>query len=115
MNRRARSTSSSMTSTTDALRGSRTTRSTSTPGGDAPAAPAATTEPPRRVTLIFYAINCRRVARQPDDALYFHAWWSRDRATKLGRDFAILPRIAGRGRFLGASVPVLTHTVHEEH
>lgn len=71
-----------------------------------------TNESPRQVNLIFYDINYRRLARQPDDALYFHAWWSRDRATTLGQDFRILPRVRGRGRFLGASVTVLTNPVY---
>jgi hypothetical protein len=66
------------------------------------------------VNLIFYEVNYRALERQPADALYFHAWWSRERATKLGRDFRILPRIRGRGRFLGASVTVLTNPVYEK-
>jgi hypothetical protein len=73
-----------------------------------------TNESPRQVNLIFYDINYRRVERQADDALYFHAWWSRDRATKLGQDFRILPRVRGRGRFLGASVTVLTNPVYRD-
>jgi len=71
-----------------------------------------TNESPRQVNLIFYDINYRRLERQPDDALYFHAWWSRDLATTLGQDFRILPRVRGRGRFLGASVTVLTNPVY---
>jgi hypothetical protein len=71
-----------------------------------------TNESPRQVNLIFYDVNYRALRSQPKDALYFHAWWSRDRATTLGRDFRILPRIRGRGRFLGASVTVLTNPVY---
>jgi Protein of unknown function (DUF2961) len=66
------------------------------------------------VNLIFYDIDYRALRRQPKDALYFHAWWSRDRATLLARDFRILPRIRGRGRFLGASVTILTNPVYEK-
>jgi hypothetical protein len=66
------------------------------------------------VNLIFYDIDYRALRRQPKDALYFHAWWSRDRATTLARDFRILPRIRGRGRFLGASVTVLTNPIYEK-
>ena len=43
-----------------------------------------------------------------DDALYFHAYWHRERPTTLGRAFRILPRVAGRGRYLGAMVGVVT-------
>jgi hypothetical protein len=73
-----------------------------------------TNESAKPVNLIFYDVNYRAIRRQPDDALYFHAWWSRDRATKLGQDFRILPRIRGRGRFLGASVTVLTNPIYEK-
>jgi hypothetical protein len=73
-----------------------------------------TNESAKPVNLIFYDINYRTLPRQPKDALYFHAWWSRERSTPLGRDFRILPRIAGRGRFLGASVTLLTNPVYEK-
>ena len=73
-----------------------------------------TNESLKPVNLIFFDVNYRQLPRQPADALYFHAWWSRERATKLGRDFQILPRISGRGRFLGASVTVLTNPVYEK-
>jgi hypothetical protein len=73
-----------------------------------------TNESPRQVNLIFFDINYRRVERQPADALYFHAWWSRERATRLGQDFRILPRVRGRGRFLGASVTVLTNPAYRD-
>jgi hypothetical protein len=73
-----------------------------------------TNESAKQVNLIFYDVDYRALRRQPDDALYFHAWWSRERATRLGRDFRILPRIHGRGRFLGASVTVLTNPVYEK-
>ena len=73
-----------------------------------------TNESLKQVNLIFFDVNYRTVPGQPADALYFHAWWSRDRATKLGEDFRILPRIAGRGRFVGASVTVLTNPIYEK-
>jgi hypothetical protein len=40
------------------------------------------------------------------DNMYFHAYWSRDTATALTKDFKILPKVKGRGRFLGATVGV---------
>jgi D-arabinan exo alpha-(1,3)/(1,5)-arabinofuranosidase (non-reducing end) len=59
-------------------------------------------------TLIYFDVDYRSVRSQPADALYFHAWWSRVRATTPGKDFVILPEIAGHGRFLGASFTVQT-------
>ena len=73
-----------------------------------------TNESPKPVNLIFYDVDYRQLPAQPADALYFHAWWSREQATQLGRDFKILPRIEGRGRFLGASVTLLTNPVYEK-
>ena len=73
-----------------------------------------TNESLKPVNLIFFDVDYRQVPSQPADALYFHAWWSRDRATELGRDFTILPRVQGRGRFLGASVTLLTNPVYEK-
>jgi hypothetical protein len=73
-----------------------------------------TNESGKPVNLIFFDVNYRALKRLPGDALYFHAWWSREKATQLGRDFRILPRIEGRGRFLGASVTVLTNPVYEK-
>lgn len=73
-----------------------------------------TNESGRPVNLIFFDVNYRALRRQPANMLYFHAWWSRDQATELGQDFRILPRIGGRGRFLGASVTVLTNPVYRK-
>jgi hypothetical protein len=73
-----------------------------------------TNESAKPVNLIFFDVDYVTVPEQPSDALYFHAWWSRDRATELGEDFRILPRIAGKGRFLGTSVTVLTNPVYEK-
>ncbi|MGE5562212.1 MAG: glycoside hydrolase family 172 protein [Bacillota bacterium] len=63
---------------------------------------------------IFYDIDYHTVASQPADALYFHAWWHRERATALGHDFEILPHVSGHGRFLGASISVLTNPAYEQ-
>lgn len=73
-----------------------------------------TNESGKPVNLIFFDINYRAMPKLPADALYFHAWWSRERATTLGRDFRILPRLQGRGRFLGTSVTVLTNPAYEK-
>ena len=73
-----------------------------------------TNESAKPVNLIFFDVDYVAVPAQPGDALYFHAWWHRDRATKLGQDFRLLPRITGKGRFLGASVTVLTNPVYDK-
>ena len=72
-----------------------------------------TNDSDRELSLIFYDIDYRTVARHPANMLYFHAYWSRDRATELGRAFRILPRVSGRGRFLGSTITVFTNPVYE--
>jgi len=56
---------------------------------------------------IFYDIDFTQGEAHPDDMLYFHAHWRRERWTTLKEDFEILPRIQGGGRFLGCNVGVL--------
>jgi hypothetical protein len=73
-----------------------------------------TNESLKPVNLIFFDVDYRSVRAQRSDALYFHAWWHRERATRLGQDFRILPRITGRGRFVGASVTVQTNPVYDK-
>ena len=67
----------------------------------------------KRVNL-FYDVDCTLAPTLPADALYFHAWWHREPRTALGHDFQILPPIPGRGRFLGASITVLTNPAYEK-
>lgn len=50
-----------------------------------------------------YTIGDRHVA----DALYFHAHFRRENPTTMKRDYEILPRISGKGRYLGTNVGVI--------
>ena len=45
--------------------------------------------------------------------LYFHAFWHRDTATTLGKDFEILPAVTGKGRFLGSNISVNGNPAYE--
>jgi hypothetical protein len=57
--------------------------------------------------LAWYDINYTEVNGHPDDVLYFHAAWRRELKTALGRDFEILPRVRGKGRYLGVNLGVI--------
>lgn len=57
---------------------------------------------------VFYDVDARQLPAMPPDALYFHAYWSRERATTPGRAFQVLPRVQGRGRYLGTLVTTFT-------
>ena len=63
-----------------------------------------TNESSHTIRLLFYDIDYL-VRTEPDrTAMYFHAHWRRESPTQLGRDFEILPRVEGAGRFLGANI-----------
>lgn len=57
--------------------------------------------------LVWYDINYTEVKKHDADVMYFHAAWRRELKTELGKDFEILPRVAGKGRYLGASIGVI--------
>jgi len=56
---------------------------------------------------VFYDVDYTLGDRLPVDALYFHAHFRRENPTTLQRDYEILPRVAGRGRYLGANLGVV--------
>ncbi|WP_136464770.1 glycoside hydrolase family 172 protein [Flagellimonas onchidii] len=58
-------------------------------------------------TMLYYDVDFVKVSKHPDDVLYFHAYWSRDLKTQLGKDFEILPKVSGRGRYLGTNIGVI--------
>jgi Protein of unknown function (DUF2961) len=59
---------------------------------------------------LFYDVDYTVGDRIPENALYFHAHFRRERRTTLQQDYEILPRIAGRGRYLGANIGIITDT-----
>jgi hypothetical protein len=55
---------------------------------------------------LFYDVAYTIGDRHPAGTPYFHAHWRREQATRLERDYEILPRVTGRGRFLGTNIGV---------
>lgn len=45
-----------------------------------------------------------------ENTLYFHSFFNRENPTVMGRDFEILPRIEGKGRYLGVNLGVRCDT-----
>lgn len=66
-----------------------------------------TNESKEKSHRIFYDINFTKVKKLDKEAMYFHAYWHRDRATTLGKDFEIAPKIEATGRFLGCNIGVI--------
>jgi hypothetical protein len=59
------------------------------------------------VPELFYDVDYTVGDRHPANAMYFHAHWRRENPTRMRQDFEILPRVQGRGRYLGANVGVI--------
>lgn len=66
------------------------------------------------LTRVFYDVDYTLGASHGPEMLYFHAGWRRERPSTLARDFDILPRVEGRGRYLGASVGVMADPVYRD-
>jgi hypothetical protein len=58
---------------------------------------------------IYYTVEYTIGDTHGRDMLYFHACYRRENPTVLQKDFTILPRIAGKGRFLGVNIGVITN------
>lgn len=57
----------------------------------------------KETVMLFYDLDYI-LEKIPANALYFHAYWTRQNNNKVGDDFVILPKVKGKGRFLGMSV-----------
>ena len=65
-----------------------------------------TNESSKDVT-IFYEVDLTLGDQLGADVLYFHAHWRRENPTVLGREFEILPKVKGAGRFLGTNIGLI--------
>jgi hypothetical protein len=57
----------------------------------------------KETCMLFYDVDFL-MTTVPADALYLHAYWTRKWTGNLGDDFEMLPKVNGKGRFLGVSV-----------
>jgi len=62
--------------------------------------------------MLYYDIDFVLMKTIPADAMYFHAYWTRQNNNKLKEDFEVLPVLKGKGRFLGMSVGVNADTMY---
>jgi hypothetical protein len=65
-----------------------------------------TNESGKDLGSLYYDVDYTLGDRHGDDVLYFHAYWRRENPTRMKRDYELLPRITGRGRFLGVNIGV---------
>ena len=59
------------------------------------------------IAMLFYDVDYTIGDRYGDDMLYFHAWFNRVNPTRPREDYVVLPRVPGRGRFLGVNIGVI--------
>lgn len=56
---------------------------------------------------LYYDVNFTLGDAHNEETGYLHACWRRESPTRLREDFTILPRVEGRGRFLGCAIGVI--------
>lgn len=65
-----------------------------------------TNESGKMLSHIFFDVNFQFLEEWDEQFMYFHAYWHRDTATTVGKDFELMPQVTGKGRFLGVNVGV---------
>jgi hypothetical protein len=70
----------------------------------------ATNELDRDVAMFFYDVDYTIGDAHGGDVLYFHTHWRREKETTFIEDYAFLPKVEGKGRFLGVIVGVIPRT-----
>jgi hypothetical protein len=69
-----------------------------------------TNETESDLPMLFYDVNYTVGDTHGPDTLYFHAHWRRENQTTIQQDYAFLPSVTGRGRFLGVNFGVQANT-----
>lgn len=70
-----------------------------------------TNETQKKCEMLFYDVNFTLGDKLEKDTCYFHAHYRRENPTTLKQDFEILPKIVGRGRYLGCNMGVISDMV----
>ncbi|AIE85459.1 hypothetical protein OP10G_2091 [Fimbriimonas ginsengisoli Gsoil 348] len=69
---------------------------------------AITNDSAQNLRHLFYDIDVTVNESLAPETIYFHACWRRESPNELGKEFAILPRVEGSGRFLGCNLGIIT-------
>jgi hypothetical protein len=69
-----------------------------------------TNETDTNLSAFYYDIDCTIGDPHGAEMTYFHAHWRRENPTTHRQDYELLPRVRGRGRFLGVTVGVIADT-----
>jgi len=71
-----------------------------------------TNESGKKLSHIFFDVDFQSNTSWQEGWLYFHAYWSRDTATTVGKDFELLPSLKGKGRFLGVNIGINSNPIY---
>ncbi|MHC4123650.1 MAG: glycoside hydrolase family 172 protein [Planctomycetota bacterium] len=58
-------------------------------------------------TVMYFDVDYTIGDEHPDDTLYFHAHYRRENPTAMQKDYELLPKVYGKGRFLGVNIGVI--------
>ncbi len=72
-----------------------------------------TNESSKDLVALFYDVDILMESHE-ESMLYFHAYWNRENKTALGKDFQILPKVEGKGKFLGCNIGVDSDPSYEK-
>ncbi|MEO6719433.1 MAG: glycoside hydrolase family 172 protein [Ferruginibacter sp.] len=74
-----------------------------------------TNESGKRLSHLFFDVDFQRVEKWNPGNMYLHAYWNRDTATELAKDYELLPRVNGKGRFLGVNIGIKANPIYEQY
>ncbi|HEY5584763.1 MAG TPA: glycoside hydrolase family 172 protein [Ruminiclostridium sp.] len=63
---------------------------------------------------LFYDINYSLQPLNNEEIMYFHTCYNRQNPTTLGKDFEIMPKVIGDGRFIGANIGVISNPLFRD-
>ena len=69
-----------------------------------------TNETGEEQSMFYYDIDYTLGDKHGGDVPYFHAHYRRENPTTMQKDFELLPKVKGRGRFLGVNIGVIADT-----
>ncbi|MBN1765451.1 MAG: DUF2961 domain-containing protein [Sedimentisphaerales bacterium] len=70
----------------------------------------ATNETDTNLDMFFYDVDYTLGDKHGDEMLYFHAHYRRENPTTMQKDYELLPRVTGKGRYLGVNIGVIADT-----
>jgi hypothetical protein len=73
-----------------------------------------TNENTNKLGSIFFDVDYSLLKNWNNNYMYFHAYWHRNTETKLSDDFELLPKVIGKGRFLGVNIGVLGNSLYKK-